>query len=100
MHGVIKRIWIRRCTHAWRRRIITSSQNKILRKCCIGILIMETAVLAGRYKPCPFQITKTQERGLIEQAAGEPDGSEEKTVYGILIWLKEGEIRFFRTLIK
>ncbi|MBT9779378.1 hypothetical protein GPL15_23135 [Clostridium sp. MCC353] len=56
--------------------------------------------MAGRCKPCPVRVTQTEEVGLIEQIAGEQEEDGEETVYGILVWLKEGEIRFFRTLIK
>ena len=73
---------------------------RILRKCCVAILILEAAVMAGRCKPCPVRVTQTEEVGLIEQIAGEQEEDGEETVYGILVWLKEGEIRFFRTLIK
>ena len=80
--------------------MISGPDKKILRKCCICILILESSALAGHVKKFPISVTKTEEQVLIEQVTKDSDAEEEKTVYGIQILIKEGEIRFYRTLIK
>lgn len=80
--------------------MISGPDKKILRKCCICILILESAVLAGYFKQFPVSVTRTEEQVLIEQVTKDLNAGEEKTVYGIQILIKEGEIRFYRTLIK
>lgn len=80
--------------------MITGPEKKILKKCCICILILESAVLAGQLKQFPISITRTEEQLLIRQISGKEEEGEEKTVYGIQILFKRGEIRIYRTLIK
>lgn len=96
----MNRIYAFLCRKLWRRKIVSLPGKKILRKCCICILILETAVLTGRMKQFPISVTRTEEQILIEQKVKDQESGAEKTVYGVQIWLERGEICFYRTLIK
>ena len=84
---------------AFRKRIVRPKYGNILLKACICLLILEMAFAVRYLADNPVSIQRTEETVTLEQRVVNDSDMEQSAVYGIQFRWKEGELRFFKTLI-
>lgn len=85
----------------WRHRLVRRTTDLVLRKCLMGVLVLECVIGAAQMfgnRIPGIPVVRMEESGNVEWfLPGEEDQPGTYEVFGIQFRLEDGEIRFYRS---